>query len=64
MKILVLCSPRFDSGTVEERFWPVDRHIISELKKTDEQVNAQLFDKNKILELSNFELVFNLCDGF
>lgn len=64
MNVLVLCSPRFNNGTVEERFWPVDKIIISEMKKTGHEATAVLFDKAKPLQLEGFDVVFNLCDGF
>lgn len=64
MKILVLCSPRFSNGNAEERFWPVDRQIISEIKKLGHETTALFFDKEKNLDVSGYELAFNLCDGF
>ncbi len=64
MNVLVLCSPRFNNETVEERFWPVDRLIISEIKKTGHETAAMLFDKAKPMQLDGYDVVFNLCDGF
>lgn len=64
MNVLVLCSPRFNKGTTEERFWPVDKLIISEIKKTGHEVTSALFDKAKPLQLDKVDVVFNLCDGF
>ncbi|MDD4878135.1 MAG: ATP-grasp domain-containing protein [Candidatus Nanoarchaeia archaeon] len=64
MNVLVLCSPRFNNGTVEERFWPVDKIIISEIKKTGHGATAVLFDKSKPLQLEGYDVAFNLCDGF
>ncbi|HII16144.1 MAG TPA: ATP-grasp domain-containing protein [Nanoarchaeota archaeon] len=64
MNVLVLCSPRFNNETVEERFWPVDKLILSEIKKTGHETTAALFDKAKPLQLDGYDVVFNLCDGF
>lgn len=64
MKVLVLCCSKTGNGGNEEQFWPVDKGIISEIKKSGHEITAMIFDKGKNINFSDYDLVFNLCDGF
>lgn len=61
MKVLALCCSKSDT---DEQFWPVDKGIITEMKKSGNDVTAMIYAKGKHIELSGYDLVFNLCDGF
>lgn len=63
MKVLALCSPQI-SAEGEEKFWPVDKQIVAEMRKSGHETTALLFDKKKEIELEGYDVVFNLCDGF
>ncbi|MEW6617729.1 MAG: ATP-grasp domain-containing protein [Patescibacteria group bacterium] len=61
MKVLALCCSKSDT---DEQFWPVDKGIINEMKKSGHEIAAVIFDKSKNFNLSEYDLIFNLCDGF
>ncbi|MBU2637782.1 MAG: ATP-grasp domain-containing protein [Nanoarchaeota archaeon] len=61
MKVLTLCCSKSDT---DEQFWPVDKGIISEMKKSGHEITAMIYDKGKDINVSDYDLVFNLCDGF